>query len=319
MRLLLPLFWLRAPAKVGASGRSESPPRAATTLATAFPWSGGVPSTRYRLHPHAAGVKPPRATSVSPLSPPGRKRASAVSAEDRAALPSLWRRRIRKRSEMITARHSRQLQAVEPGHVLPHDHPRFLLRDVLAVPRDDLAGIRPGRNGMGVIGRPHDVLHPDELPRGHPYRIVDERREHLAPEILGRPELQRRRVQVAVLFLRLIELLQEEGEPAHLVFCRDDLQVGESLEHAREDQHDQRALHFMTEHCRADVAVERGLDREPAFRAHPGDAVKTDGYPDLLRCSPERIIVGGAVRPVFRRRGPDECALQASLGAAPEL
>jgi len=43
---------------------------------------------RYRLHPHAGGVKPPRATSVS-LSLPGRK-CSAVSAEDRAALPSLW-------------------------------------------------------------------------------------------------------------------------------------------------------------------------------------------------------------------------------------
>ncbi len=88
MRLLLPLFWLRAPAKVGASGRSESPPRAATTLSTASPSSGGVPSMRYRLHPHAAGVKPPRPTSVS-LSLPGRKCASAVSAEDRAALPSL--------------------------------------------------------------------------------------------------------------------------------------------------------------------------------------------------------------------------------------
>src|SRR2546426_12056988 len=53
------------------------------------------------------------------------------------------RRRRRTRLEMIMARHSPQVQVVTPGHVLPHDHPRFLLRDGLEVSRDDLARIRP--------------------------------------------------------------------------------------------------------------------------------------------------------------------------------
>src|SRR3989454_11658105 len=53
------------------------------------------------------------------------------------------RRRRRTRLEMIMARHSPQVQVVKPGHVLPHDHPRFLLRDGLEVSRDDLARIRP--------------------------------------------------------------------------------------------------------------------------------------------------------------------------------
>src|SRR5216684_9318588 len=81
--------------------------------ATAFPWSACCRRQAASRHERLAAFT---------------SRSKTVSAEDRAALPSLWRRRIRKRSEMITARHSRQLQAVEPGHVLPHDHPRFLLR-----------------------------------------------------------------------------------------------------------------------------------------------------------------------------------------------
>src|SRR4030095_386898 len=43
-RLLLPLFWLCAPAKVGSFGRAELPPRAASTPSAAAPSSGGVPS-----------------------------------------------------------------------------------------------------------------------------------------------------------------------------------------------------------------------------------------------------------------------------------
>src|SRR2546430_8787353 len=57
----------------------------------------------------------------------------------------------------------------------------------------------------------------------------------------------------------------------------------------------QRALHFMTQHCRADVAVQRGLDRKPAFRAHPGDAVKTDGDRKSTRLNSSHSQISYAV------------------------
>src|SRR4029450_1392129 len=47
----------------------------------------------------------------------------------------------------------------------------FLLGDSLEVPFDDLARMRPGRHGVGVVGRPHDVLDPDELAARHSHPI----------------------------------------------------------------------------------------------------------------------------------------------------
>src|SRR5881397_221675 len=79
---------------------------------------------------------------------------------------------------------------------------------------------------MGIVGGPHDVLRSDELPAGDPYPIIDERREDLAPEVFTRRELQRRRIEIPVLFLGLVQLLQEERKPAHLVFRRDELEIG---------------------------------------------------------------------------------------------
>src|SRR6266850_7627582 len=91
-----------------------------------------------------------------------------------------------------------QGKAIEPGRVLPHDLPLFVLRNPFEIPLDDLARTRPGRDGMGIVGGPHDVLHPDELPAGYPDPIIDERREDLAPEVFTRRELQRRRIEIPV-------------------------------------------------------------------------------------------------------------------------
>src|SRR4029434_3814671 len=131
----------------------------------------------------------------------------------------------------------------------------FLLGDSLEVPFDDLARMRPGRHGVGVVGRPHDVLDPDELPAGHPHPVLDESRKDLTSEVLARGQLQRSRVQVAILVLRLIELLQEEGQPAHLVFRRHEFQTRKSLEDTGEDQDDECPLYFVAQDGRAKVAV----------------------------------------------------------------
>src|SRR2546427_2044712 len=104
-----------------------------------------------------------------------------------------------------------QGKAIELGRVFPHDLPLFVLRNPFEISLDDLARMRPGRDGMGIIGGPHDVLHPNGLAAGHPYPIVDERRKDLAPEVFTGRELQRGRVEIPVLFLGLVQLLQKEG------------------------------------------------------------------------------------------------------------
>ena len=100
---------------------------------------------------------------------------------------------------------------------------------------------------MGIVGGPHDVLHSDELPARHPHPIIDERRKDLTPKVFARSELHRGRIEITVLVLGLVQLLQEERQPAHLVFGRDEPETRKPLEDAGEDQHDQGALHFMAE------------------------------------------------------------------------
>src|SRR5207237_2833202 len=112
---------------------------------------------------------------------------------------------------------------------------------------------------------------------------------------------------------------QEAPQPTLLVSSRDGPETRKPLEDAGEDQHDQGALHFMAEDRRADVTIQRLLDRQAAFRAHARDAVQADRHVELLGFGPEGIVVGRAVWSVLGRGSPDQGALQASIGAAAEL
>src|SRR5215831_20181089 len=168
----------------------------------------------------------------------------------------------RTRHAMATsAARLREGKAVEASHILPNDLPPLCLGDSCEVALDDLPGMRPGRHGVRIVRGPHDVLDPDELAARDTHPIVDERREDLAPEVLAGRELQRGRIEIAIFVLGLIELLQEERNPADLVLGGDELEIRESLEHAGEDQHDERPLDFVTEHGRAEIAVQGLLDR----------------------------------------------------------
>src|SRR5690242_9657478 len=51
-------------------------------------------------------------------------------------------------------------KAVQLGRVVPNDQELFLLGNSLEVPFDHLTRMRPGRHGVGVVRRPHDVLDP---------------------------------------------------------------------------------------------------------------------------------------------------------------
>src|SRR5215831_9002228 len=168
---------------------------------------------------------------------------------------------MRRHASARAAARLREGKAVEPGRILADDLAPLFPWDSLEVALDDLPRMRPGRHGVRIVRGPHDVLDPDELAARDPHAIVDERREDLAPEVFAGRELQRGRIEIAIFVLRLIELLQEERDPAHLVLGGDELEIRESLEHAGEDQHDERPLDFVTEHGRAEIAVQGLLDR----------------------------------------------------------
>ena len=70
-RLLLPLFWLCAPAKVGACGRFRVAAESCYDALDGVSVIGWRSLHALRLHPHAAGVKPPRATSEVATPAPG--------------------------------------------------------------------------------------------------------------------------------------------------------------------------------------------------------------------------------------------------------
>jgi hypothetical protein len=76
------------------------------------------------------------------------------------------------------------------------------------------------------------VVHADELPSGHAYRVVDEGGVALPLEIFAGLHLEGGGIEILVLVLSLIELLQEEGQPAHFVLRRHKLEAGEALRQA---------------------------------------------------------------------------------------
>src|SRR6267378_1470038 len=145
-----------------------------------------------------------------------------------------WSARVgarRRHASATSAARLREGKSVESSRVLANDLPALFLRDPFEATLDDLARMRPGRHRVGIVGGPHDVLDPDELAARHSDPIVDEGRKDLASEVLRGRELQRGRIEVAILFLRLIEFLQEKRKPADFILCGDELEMRESLEH----------------------------------------------------------------------------------------
>src|SRR5438093_3344738 len=75
-----------------------------------------------------------------------------------------------------------QVKAVEFGGVLSDNLPLLCLADVLKVAFYNIARMRPGRGGVGVVGGPHHVVHPNPMPADDPEGVIDEGAVHLAPE-----------------------------------------------------------------------------------------------------------------------------------------
>src|SRR4030095_318618 len=75
-------------------------------------------------------------------------RMNATATSTRSARARLGRR-------VVAARLGK---AVQPGGVVPNDLELFLLGDSLEVSFHHLTRRRPGRHGVGVVGRPPEVL-----------------------------------------------------------------------------------------------------------------------------------------------------------------
>src|ERR1700720_2509811 len=81
---------------------------------------------------------------------------------------------------------------------------------------------------MGKIRRPHIVVLAEEFPRSRTQPVVLKGRPHVALHILAR--LERQALRIRNLRVHMIEALDPIGYPAHVVFGRYDLELGETFE-----------------------------------------------------------------------------------------
>src|SRR6266568_3902007 len=105
-------------------------------------------------------------------------------------VPPVWREASRAQHPGAALA---QVKAVELGDVLSDDLALLHLTDVLEVTLDNVARMRPGGGSVGIVGRPHDVVHPNPMPAGDPKGVIDEGAVHLAVEVFAGPQGQLRR------------------------------------------------------------------------------------------------------------------------------
>ena len=144
---------------------------------------------------------------------------------------------------------------------------------------------------------------------------------HLALEVLGGKGLQRHRPVRPEALEVVVPLLEDERHPADLALDDDELQTGEPLEHAREDDVHQRVRD--AEQLEIDGAAVR-LDGAPTVQAHRAvvearEDVQVDGHLQSLGRLPERVVVVRRERQVGVRDLPDEPADHPALLAPLEL
>ena len=64
------------------------------------------------------------------------------------------------------------------GDLLSGDLALFQLIGVPEITLDNVVRVWPGRGGVGIVGRPPDVIHPDPLPAGDTEGVTDEHGVH---------------------------------------------------------------------------------------------------------------------------------------------
>src|SRR5262245_15962050 len=207
-------------------------------------------------------------------------------------------------------------EAVELGDVAARDPEAIVRAGLLEVAGDDLLRMGPRRSLVRVVRGPHQLVDADKVAVGHADVVVDVGAVHLAPEVLAglEPELEARRG--AAELEGEGHALQVVRQPAAVVLGRDDLELREPVEHAREDEHAEGALDLVREDRGPHVAV---AEAPLALPAHARDRVQADRRAELLGAGPERIVDLRAVGLLGGRRAPDHRAPQAQLHAALEL
>lgn len=150
-----------------------------------------------------------------------------------SSTPSTWRSLLR------------DIQLVQPGHVLVYHFVLVLRRHPSEISGDDFAGFGPAGIGMRIVRRPHQVVHPDEFAVYYAHPVIDKGGVHLAVKIGAGSHVEVYLVLMGVAGVSPIQPFQEMGDPADVSLGKDELEAGMTLQHAPYNNVCQRQLHLV--------------------------------------------------------------------------
>src|SRR5690349_13380561 len=196
--------------------------RASLATASAVEATSGIATSPvaasflHRRRGLAAGAPPQRNSTIE------RKSSANAAAVNFAQRRAHRLRQLSGSGRYLAAGERLGVEAVEPGGVRAGDLEAVLGAGVLEVARDDLLGMRPGRGLMRIVRRPHQLVDPDKVAVGDADIIIDVGGPHLALKIFAGLEAQFPARGVPIAFKGAVHALKVIGQPADVVFRRDD-------------------------------------------------------------------------------------------------
>ena len=156
---------------------------------------------------------------------------------------------------------------------------------------------------MGIVVAPNQVLETNQVAGGDAGLVVLERHVEISTEVLRRlhGEVVDREFRSAI--RGVIEPLEKMGHPAGLELGHDEFESRESLYDAAADQVDHRVDHGgVGERVPLNRAGRRApMRRETAIPRRTGEDVHGQRHPEVLRGSPEPVVIRMVVGLVDRR------------------
>jgi hypothetical protein len=216
---------------------------------------------------------------------------------------------------------STELDAVELHAVAGDDLVALLGRHVAEHALDVLRRVRIRARRVREVRAPHDPVDADLLAQLRRQRVVDDAGVDVFLDVAARGLFLQ--VVEAGEGLDPVEAVLEDRQPRRVVLRENDLEPGEAVEDAAEDelvgQHRRGFGEQLEEALRHVLALLLAVVGERV--AHPaGDDVQRHRQPGLLGGGPERVVPAVAVRRrTVDRAGPDQDATGASLHRAGQL
>src|SRR6266571_2559272 len=213
----------------------------------------------------------------------------------------------------------RLLQMVYPGGILAGDLGLLLLRALRQNLLQDLLRPWEGRFDMRIIGAPQEIVHADDVPQLDPQAIFLEAIEHVAVEVVAGQHGLLKPVAVLLdsLSVRVVDPVQEMGDPGQLHLHRPNVQLRMALKDPAED-------HVAKRHADPVIRIGEeggthaiGLLPHPKFLADPwpiGGDVEAQRYLQVLGCRPEGFVLWQIVSPALGGIHRDQASRKPQLG-----